>query len=155
MKFNFVVHTLIPHLMLKNSSQTLQPYRNIVLIDDDDVNNLLNRQFLTFNLPSATITTFQSAQIVLDYMKTGKMETPDLILLDINMPEMNGWEFLYYMDRYNINADVMMLSSSVHWDDIERSKNYDRVRCYIEKPLTEDKIEHYIIEKNIETIGVD
>jgi response regulator of citrate/malate metabolism len=68
---------------------------------------------------------------------------------------MNGWEFLYYMDRYNIHADVMMLSSSVHWDDIERSKNYKKVRCYIEKPLTEDKIEHYIVEKNTETIGVD
>lgn len=152
---NFVILTLIPHIMLRHPNNTLKPYQNIVLIDDDDVNNLLNRQFLTFNVPQATITTFQNAQVVLDYMRTGKMAMPDLILLDINMPEMNGWEFLYYMDRYNINADVMMLSSSVHWDDIERSKNYDKVRCYIEKPLTEDKIEHYIIEKNREAIGVD
>lgn len=141
--------------MLTTKSKSLNPYRNIVLIDDDDVNNLLNRQFLTFNVPQATITTFKNAQIVLDYMRTGKISIPDLILLDINMPEMNGWEFLYYMNRYNIDADVMMLSSSIHWDDIERSKNYKKVRCYIEKPLTEDKIEHYIVEKKTETIGVD
>ena len=141
--------------MLKRKDTTLKPYQNIILIDDDDVNNLLNRQFLTFNMPQATITTFQNAQDVLDYMRIGKIITPDLILLDINMPEMNGWDFLYYMDRYNINAEVMMLSSSIHWDDIERSKNYEKVRCYIEKPLTEDKIEHYIIEKNTEAIYVD
>jgi len=141
--------------MLKHQDTTLKPYQNIILIDDDDVNNLLNRQFLTFNMPQATITTFQNAQVVLDYMRIGKILTPDLILLDINMPEMNGWDFLYYMDRYNINAEVMMLSSSIHWDDIERSKNYEKVRCYIEKPLTEDKIEHYIIEKNTEAIDVD
>jgi len=141
--------------MLKRKDTTLKPYQNIILIDDDDVNNLLNRQFLTFNMPQATITTFQNAQDVLDYMRIGKIITPDLILLDINMPEMNGWDFLYYMDRYNINAEVMMLSSSIHWDDIERSKNYEKVRCYIEKPLTEDKIEHYIIKKNTEAIDVD
>ena len=141
--------------MVKHQNTTLKPYKNIILIDDDDVNNLLNRQFLTFNIPQATISTFQNAQVVLDYMRIGKILTPDLILLDINMPEMNGWEFLYYIDRYNINTEVMMLSSSIHWDDIERSKNYEKVRCYIEKPLTEDKIEHYIIEKNTEAIDVD
>jgi len=141
--------------MLNNSFIFLKPYRNIVLIDDDEVNNLLNRQFLTFNLPSATITTFQDGQLVLDYLTSGKIQKPDLILLDINMPEMNGWEFLHHFEKLKLQCDVMMLSSSVHWDDIERSKNYKTVRCYIEKPLTEDKIEHYIIDQKIGSIEVD
>ena len=63
--------------MVKHQNTTLKPYKNIILIDDDDVNNLLNRQFLTFNIPQATISTFQNAQVVLDYMRIGKILTPD------------------------------------------------------------------------------
>lgn len=141
--------------MLKNRTGSLNAYRHIVLIDDDDVNNLLNRQFLTFNLPNATITTFQHAELVLEYLHSGKIHRPDLILLDINMPEMNGWEFLNKLKNIESKCDVMMLSSSVHWDDIERAKEFDQVKCYIEKPLTEDKIEHYIVSRKFDHIGVD
>ncbi len=141
--------------MLKNQNRVPTVYDNIVLVDDDNVNNLLNRQFLTFNLPNATITTFQYAQTVLDYLSNGKIQCPDLILLDINMPEMDGWEFLTHLSKMRVDCDVMMLSSSVHWDDIEKSKRFKHVKCYIEKPLTEDKIEHYIVTKNFEPIEVD
>lgn len=130
-------------------------YRNIVLIDDDAINNLLNRQFLTFVLPHANITTFQDARMVLRYLEEGKIARPDLILLDINMPEMDGWEFLYFLEEVDSKADVMILSSSVHLDDIDRSRHYDRVKCYIQKPLTEEKITQYLVHKDFKHIELD
>ena len=89
------------------------------------------------------------------YLREGKVNPPDLFLLDINMPEMDGWEFLYQLDRMGIESDVMILSSSVHWDDIERAKEYGNVKCYIQKPLTEEKIQRHLIEQNFTSIELD
>lgn len=130
-------------------------YRNIVLIDDDAINNLLNRQFLTFVLPGSNVTTFQDAALVLRYLAEGKIVRPDLILLDINMPEMDGWEFLYHLRDINPNIEVMLLSSSLHWEDMERARGEAQVKCYIQKPLTEDKISRYIIHRNFAEIEMD
>ncbi len=130
-------------------------YRNIVLIDDDAINNLLNRQFLTFVLPGSNVTTFQDPSLVLRYLAEGKIVRPDLILLDINMPEMDGWEFLYHLRDVNPNIEVMLLSSSLHWEDMERARGEEQVKCYIHKPLTEDKISRYIIHRNFAEVEVD
>ena len=130
-------------------------YKNIVLIDDDAINNLLNRQFLSFVLPSSTINTFHDARLLIRYLEEGKIARPDLILLDINMPEMDGWEFLFHVERINCKADVMILSSSLHWDDMNKANEYEQVKCYIEKPLTEDKIEKYLIQQNFENVELD
>jgi CheY-like chemotaxis protein len=130
-------------------------YRNILLIDDDAINNLLNRQFLTFVLPGANITAFQDARLVLRYLEEGKIARPDLILLDINMPEMDGWEFIYYLEQIERKADVMILSSSIHWDDMMKANNLDRIKCYIQKPLTEDKISRYLVHRNFSEIELD
>lgn len=131
------------------------PYRSIFLIDDDLINNLLNRQFLTFVLPTATITTFQSSAQVIDYFKKGKIAQPDLILLDINMPEMDGWEFLQQLEALGKVSEVIMLTSSIHVEDIKKAHSNYNVKGYIPKPLTEEKINQLIIHQQFSLLGLD
>lgn len=130
-------------------------YRTIVLIDDDAINNLLNRQFLTFVLPGSTVMTFQDPSQVLRYIEEGKIERPDLILLDLNMPEMDGWEFLHHLEEIDDRIDVMVLSSSVHWEDVNRAEEHQRVKCFVGKPLTEEKISRFIIHKDFSRLELD
>lgn len=106
-------------------------------------------------MPNAQVVTFEDPIDLLKNLVNNRLDHPDLLLLDISMPELSGWEFLDYSKKYNLKFDVMMLSSSLHFDDIERSKTYGQVKSYITKPLTQDNIKHYIVERKRSSIGLD
>ena len=90
---------------------------------------------------TAEIIEFSEAEKALQYVKS-----PDdkecLILLDINMPVMNGWDFLasYISLQGRNNETVIMLSSSIDHHDRQRSQAFSCVQDFIEKPLTREKL---------------
>ncbi len=65
-----------------------------------------------------------------------------MVLLDINMPIMDGWEFLdaVYEQGLESNMKVIVLTSSVDILDMEKAKKYDNIICFEQKPLTVDKV---------------
>ena len=71
-----------------------------------------------------------------------KANLPDLILLDLNMPLMDGWEFLDAVAELSITEKVcvFILTSSINPDDIEKSKGYEEVKGYFSKPLDNNNI---------------
>jgi CheY-like chemotaxis protein len=73
---------------------------------------------------------------------------PEIIFLDIEMPDMNGWEFLDELhalpDTLIEKCYIIILTSSIDVDDIEKSKTYSVVRDFISKPLTTDKLKEIV-----------
>lgn len=118
----------------------------ILLIDDDEINNF------TVNAVLKRVGSIQNYAIkdngwdALEYLKANdnKDTFPDFIFVDINMPEMDGFEFL---ERYEVmfwpqhpNTRISMLSSSVSERDRERALQFSSVCEYVCKPLTESKL---------------
>jgi CheY-like chemotaxis protein len=119
----------------------------IFLIDDDAIQLKIASKMIERAMPESHITTFPDAKSALDFLQGQLKEDgylPEVILLDLNMPEMNGWDFLDVFERirerFSKEIRVYILSSSEDEKDIARSKTYRSVQKYIVKPLTADKI---------------
>lgn len=67
-----------------------------------------------------------------------KEELPEIILLDLNMPIMDGWQFLDKITQIKIpdNITIFIVTSSINPTDVDRAKKYNRVSRYIVKPIT-------------------
>ncbi len=112
---------------------------SILTVDDDE-----NDQFIcTYTIrkfdPNIKVLKAMNGLEALDLLKS---TTPAAIILDINMPVMNGFEFLeHYTREFDTHAPVVaMLTSSHHAADRERAMRYDFVKSYFEKPLTPDNL---------------
>ena len=123
-------------------------YKNILFIDDDKATNFFNRKIAQNYGKFSTIEIVQSGMEGIDFLKNcgsaGKTK-PDLIFLDINMPAMNGWEFLNSFKELDqavkLDIEIVLLSTSKESEDIEKFKNDDNLVEFIKKPLTQDKID--------------
>jgi len=113
----------------------------IALIDDDEITNLLNTKVLSKNLPECELKVFQDARLALSSIEQ-KEYLPDIILLDLYMPEMNGFEFLKSFSKleFEIIPMIFMLSSSRDPEEIAMANSFNTVKAYFTKPLSKDKI---------------
>jgi CheY-like chemotaxis protein len=114
--------------------------KKILLVDDDQLNNLINTRIIT-KFSDYTVDSFTSGREGLKYLQACEPELfPEIIFLDINMPVMDGWEFLEELQKFPENAmqntAVIMLTSSIDVNDIEKAKHYKIVREFMSKPLT-------------------
>jgi CheY-like chemotaxis protein len=116
------------------------------LIDDDYLAIYLTEQLLRAEGFSNTICTFQSAKKALDKLLIRARENllPQVVFLDLNMPEMNGWQFLDalvpYEEELRGSCSIYILTSSLALSDLEKSKEYELVAGMIHKPLDSREI---------------
>ncbi|GAC1309441.1 MAG: response regulator [Mucilaginibacter sp.] len=121
---------------------------SVLLIDDDEINNFISVKLIKKALLNTEITACLNGKLAIellaDIQKNDPDKLPDYILLDINMPIMNGWEFLDEYKRLNIDplgqSRIFIISSSVFSNDINKARSYQLVQNFISKPLNVDKI---------------
>jgi response regulator of citrate/malate metabolism len=110
----------------------------IVVIDDDEMAHFLFKAIIKRYNPALPITSFSTAFEVIELIKQNSFQAT-LIILDINMPKMNGWEFLKELEVLNYTVPVYILSSSEDAADRNRARDYKNVLGYFVKPLTFDQ----------------
>ncbi len=127
-------------------------FKSILLIDDDEAINefheiIISQVDITHNIHSVL-----SGQEGLDYLKSqgtyndeeNAFPQPELIFLDINMPAMNGFEFMVEYDKLDKEQKakyvIVMLTSSLNPDDKKESEKYSDIIDFLNKPLTKDSL---------------
>lgn len=120
-----------------------------ILIDDDPMNNLICKLTIEMTLGQTEVKAFVNPENGLDYIQS-EFSNPDsdvsaLLLLDINMPIMSGWEFLEMFDNLSFEVKdrikICILSSSIDERDKERSYANKNVLEFLVKPLTDKDIQ--------------
>jgi CheY-like chemotaxis protein len=124
--------------------------KKVLLIDDDMITNNLNTRVIKKMGVCDSIDVAINGKEGLEYLrKCDDTNCPDLILLDINMPVMNGFEFLDAYEKEFPNGKtliLMMLTTSLQNSDYTKAKSYPEVSQYIAKPLSPVKLKTILNE---------
>jgi CheY-like chemotaxis protein len=131
----------------------------VLLIDDDSATNFINKMLIKKSGITDTIEVVLNGKQALDFLtKSGKYEStdtvnfpqPQLILLDINMPVMDGWEFIEAYEALDDDKKgeivIVMLTSSYNDDDRTRAQTYGSISNFKNKILTLDMIKDIMQE---------
>jgi CheY-like chemotaxis protein len=133
----------------------------VLLVDDDFASNYLTEMIIQDMNFTSQIYSVRDGKAALEFMQEHCQPArekyihrcPDLILLDINMPVMDGFEFLDAYEKLQINRKepilIILLTTSTNLRDVERAKRY-KVTGYLEKPLSDEKLKKVLAQYNID-----
>jgi CheY-like chemotaxis protein len=125
------------------------------MIDDDEPTNFLNRMILEEAGCAERIHIIQDAREALEYLQHAVNGTspgnqyprPELVFLDVNMPAMDGWEFLTELEKEALcKMTIFMLTTSFNPEDEQRAKKIKCITGYRNKPLTAEMLEEILAQ---------
>ena len=128
-----------------------QSYYAVMLIDDNEIDNLINQKMIEAASIAEHIYIHTGARSAIEFLrnlekldKETKNVMPEVIFLDIDMPLMDGFQFLDEFEKLSEETKkkckVVMLTSSINPQDVNKSKKYSYVKKYINKPLSQDNL---------------
>jgi CheY-like chemotaxis protein len=111
----------------------IKSFNEVLLVDDDQANTFLCESLLKSSKTAKKVIVAIDGQEAIDFIEKGLR--PDLILLDIRMPVMDGFQFLEEFEKLNLPTPIIMLTSSAREEDRRKALAYPNVFDYLEKPL--------------------
>lgn len=120
--------------------------QTIAIIDDDDIYRFASKRIINATNRTKNIQTYSNGEKAINFFKENlghPNNLPDIIFLDLNMPIIDGWQFLdmfkLLKPKINKNIPIYIFSSSINPDDLIASKQIEEVSNYLVKPITEEK----------------
>lgn len=124
---------------------------NLWIIDDDPMASFYIKRLAELGELANIITIYDKARGAMDYLlhhRASEEHLPDVILLDIYMPEMDGWSFLKVFadkqDQFAKPIDIFIISSSDHLKDINKARAIPHVKAYLQKPVTMEVLKNLV-----------
>jgi CheY-like chemotaxis protein len=121
-------------------------FNGLYIVDDDETYQFIVQRMIAQSGLVNEVSGFLNGRDAIESLKSiaGKIHLiPDIILLDLTMPVMDGWQFienyLLIKSRIGKKIHVYIVSSSVDPKDVEKAKNIEEVSDYVVKPITRDK----------------
>ncbi len=121
--------------------------KSIWIVDDDPIYQIIANKIVQRSAMFSEVTTFKNGKEAIDTVHQvleSKNTIPDIILLDINMPVMDGWEFMEELSAVKPKIEkefsVYIVSSSIAVEDKSKSKKYTDILGYISKPISVDDL---------------
>lgn len=136
------------------------PVKLTCIIDDDKIYITLFKKIIETKNLCKNIIVFNNGKESIDYFEAALLnaneeDIPDLIFLDLNMPIMDGWQFLERFNKiknqFKKTITLYVVSSSINPVDIKRSKLLPNVENYLIKPTTPKKLEMIFKKTNTES----
>lgn len=128
-------------MLMESATKTIDL---VMLVDDNDTDNFISKRIIEITRFANRVEVKSSGKAALDYLRDNQQiaeNLPNLIFLDINMPIVDGFVFLYEFEKFNEmvrnRCKVIILSSSDNKRDIDKIVNNNHVIKFITKPLTE------------------
>jgi len=121
----------------------------IIIIDDDATSNYLTELMIKSVCNNCEIISFTNPIEALSNMSTIEVNPETILLIDINMPEINGWEFIKRFEKMGKICKFFILTSSSKIIEQENINKYKNVKYYFTKHLMQEDVREFILEKII------
>ncbi|MGP1993944.1 response regulator [Zobellia laminariae] len=132
--------------------KNLERLNSILLIDDDEINNILHSVFINKLDLDLEVNTVLNGQEGLDFILgngMGKLQLPCMVMLDLKMPIMDGWEFMTAYEEsvpkeLKDQITIVLVTTSDNQEDKDRAEGNEFIDDFSQKPLSDDTFKHLI-----------